>query len=97
MARGRVRLQHAVFLALGAVAFLSVAVAASLSGVQLFVRGLAAGLTRAFGGRVWLGELVSGVILLGATLLLFLALRAWSERRVLHELGELHGTKHGQP
>ena len=56
-----------------------------LAGVSLFVLGLVQGMTQLFDGRAWLGNLVTGVLILGA-----LALSGWivSSRVARHGLAK---------
>jgi hypothetical protein len=91
VARSKVRAQRYAFLALGGLALGLVGAVAVLGGTFLFARGLAVGLSEAFGGRAWLGELASGPLLVGGTMLGLVVLRAVCGRRALAKLGEVDG------
>ncbi len=62
--------------------------AAGLGGVWLVFRGLPATLAKLLGGRAWLADLLSGLILVSGVVLLVLATQKWSERRILRKLEE---------
>ncbi len=59
-----------------------------LAGVWLVFRGLPATLAQLLGGRVWLADLLSGLILVSGVVVLVLAVQKWSERRILRKLEE---------
>lgn len=86
VARTRLRARRLAFLALGGILLALVAAAAALAGVRLVVSGLTAGLGEVVGGRVWLAELWSGLLLLAVTAILLVSIRSWSERRLLRDL-----------
>jgi hypothetical protein len=93
IARSGVRMSRVLFLAFGGVLLLLVCATTSLAGALYFVRGLNATLTEVLGGRAWLAELASGILLLAGMALLLVSVQAWSERRMLREFVKRHGRK----
>lgn len=85
VARARLHAQRMVFLVLGGIVLALVAAVAAWSGARLLVGGLTAGLTELLDGRVWLAELCSGLLLLAGTAAGLVAVRSWSERRILRD------------
>lgn len=91
----RDRMQHRLrmMIAYGAIGLLAglVIVCIGVAGVVFLARGLCAGLTVLFDGRLWLGELLTGAILLGglaATAIVGLRLH---ERRDLRRMKAKYG------
>lgn len=83
-ARMRLRAQRRVVAVLAFTLFFVVAALASFRGLWLVARGLATGLGELL-GRPWLGELLAGVALLGATALGLLVANRLGARRVLRD------------
>lgn len=90
--RAQLRVHRAACLALLGIALGLAATALVLAGARLLARGLTAGLTELLDGRIWLAELSSGLVLLAGTVLLILAVRSWSERRLLRRLVQRHAS-----
>lgn len=65
--RDRIEHRLRMMIAYGAIGLLAglVIVCLSVAGVVFLARGLSASLTVLFEGRIWLGELLTGVLLLG--------------------------------
>jgi preprotein translocase subunit SecG len=67
-----------VFAAAGVLGLVLLAVTVAAGAVYLF-RGMAQGLSQLFGDRPWLGNLATGLVLLGSLALVFvLALKMWN-------------------
>jgi uncharacterized membrane protein len=54
-----------------------------IAGVNRLVTGMAEGFASLFGGRSWLGDLTTGVVILGGLALFVLAIRSWLARKGL--------------
>jgi hypothetical protein len=54
-----------------------------IGGVDRLVTGMAQGFALLFGGRSWLGDIATGVFILGALALFVLATRSWLARKSL--------------
>ncbi len=56
-----------------------------ITGVIRFVGGMAQGLALLFDGRTWLGDLTTGLVILGGLALAVLAIRSWLPSRGLQK------------
>jgi hypothetical protein len=84
--RARLGLRRALALAVFWVWISVVLAAATVLGVAHAIAGLTALLTQSLGGRIWLGELLTGGIVLGSVLLYGLTLHARISRANLARL-----------
>lgn len=88
--RARVRTQRLVVLVLAAVVAGIALCVFSFQAARLVVSGLTQGIAELAGGRAWVGELAAGVLILCGIAASLLAIRGWSERRLLKGLGSRH-------
>lgn len=95
--RARLRTQRLVVLVLaGVVGAVTFAVFA-FQAARLVVRGLTAGLSELAGGRAWVGELGSGLMLFAILLGSLLWIRSAGERRLLKGLPPRHADRETSP